>query len=228
MTKVDREALAKRIVSFYANKAGLSKSLTCQHFTREGIPRTTIYNIIAKYEKYGKYEDLPRSGRPPKINTQKVKRLEKMVNNTSGIGQSTLANKFGVHQSTISRVLKNKTDIRDYKKRKTPKYENNQQDRAVTASRRMVVKLFKDKDVVLDDEKYFKLSNPEIPGNDIFYTSDRSTAPAEIKYKMVKKYESKVMVWLAISSNGLSAPYICESKNSIDSATYIRECLKRG
>ena len=40
---------------------------------------------------------------------------------------------------TISRVLNNKTDVRDYKKKKSTKV----QDRAVTSTRRMVVKFFK-------------------------------------------------------------------------------------
>jgi ribosomal protein S6 len=45
MAKVERKALAKRIVSFYANKAGLSEILTYLNFN-EDLLRTTMLNII--------------------------------------------------------------------------------------------------------------------------------------------------------------------------------------
>jgi len=217
MGKFDREALSKRIVSFYIDRSGLSKYLTCQHFKKEGVPKSTIYNVIAKYEKHGCYEDLPRSGRPPKMDDKKVKRLTKMLNNTSGLGQRFLASHFKVSLATINRVLNTKTNIKDYKKEKAPKYEDEQVPRVITGSRRMVVKLFKDKDIVMNDEKYFSLSNSNIPGNDRYYTSDKSTAPDEIKYKMKKKFEAKVLVWMAISSAGLSEAYVNRSKNAINS-----------
>jgi hypothetical protein len=89
------------------------------------------------------------------------------------------------------------------------------------------VKIFKDKSVVMDDEKYFSLSNINIPGNDIFYTSDKSTAPNEIKYAMKKKFEDKVLVWVAISEQGLSKHYVHRSKIAISSDIYIKECLKK-
>ncbi len=69
-----------------------------------------------------------------------------------------------------------------------------------TGSRRLFVEIFKNKSVVIDDEKYFSLSNINIPGNDIYYTSEKLTAPNEIKYGMKKKFEGdKVLVWIAIS-----------------------------
>ena len=150
-----------------------------------------------------------------------------MVDNTSGIGQRFLAATFDVNQSTISRTIKNKTQVDVFKKQEVPKYEKNQETRAVTAARRLVVKIFKDKSVVMDDEKYFSLSNTSTPGNDIFYTSDKSTAPNQIKYAMKKKFEEKVLVWIAISEEGLSKHYVHKSRIAISSDIYIRECLKK-
>jgi transposase len=98
-----------------------------QHFQKKGIPRRTVYNVIQKYGEYNCHEDLPRSGRPPKMDTIKVKRLSKMIDNTSGIGQNTLSATFNVNQSTISRVIKNKTKINLFKKQKVPKYEKDQE-----------------------------------------------------------------------------------------------------
>ena len=79
----------------------------------------------------------------------------------------------------------------------------------------------------MDDEKYFTLSNTNIPGNDIYYSSNKSEAPVEIKYKRKKKFEDKVLIWAAISSEGISDPYISKSDNAINVNTYINECLKK-
>ena len=57
MTRFDREALAKRILSFYEKQEHNKKFLTYQHFHNEGIPKSTIYSIIAKNEKTGSYHD---------------------------------------------------------------------------------------------------------------------------------------------------------------------------
>jgi hypothetical protein len=62
-------------------------------------------------------------------------------------------------------------------------------------------------DFVLDDEKYFTLSAPQMPGNDSFYTSDPSSAPLSIKLKLKRKFEPKVMLYIAISPRGISKPY---------------------
>jgi hypothetical protein len=40
------------------------------------------------------------------------------------------------------------------------------------------------------------------------------------------KYEPKILVWLAISSKGISEPYIHESKNTIGGDVYLNQCIK--
>ena len=94
MAKFDREALAKRIVSFYLKQEANAKFLTYQQFRNEGIPKWTIYYAIRRYEKTGSYTDLPRSGRPPAMTKENVKRLVRILDNTTAIGQHYLAKKF--------------------------------------------------------------------------------------------------------------------------------------
>ena len=61
--------------------------------------------------------------------------------------------------------------------------------------------------VTMDNEKYFSLSYTNIPGHVYCYTSDKSAAPPDIKYKKRSKYEPKIMIWLTISSKGVCEPY---------------------
>ena len=109
MTKAEREALQKRIVNYYNQHSGRSKAVVVKHFKEEGILPASVYYTLKKYEEFNCVGDLLRSGRPPKITN---KRLQKLVNNKDGISQKSLALNFSVHQTTISRVLKNKTNIR--------------------------------------------------------------------------------------------------------------------
>ncbi|CAF4137061.1 unnamed protein product, partial [Rotaria sordida] len=78
----------------------------------------------------------------------------------------------------------------------------------------------------MDDEKYFSLSNVNILGNAYYYTNDKSTTPPDVKYKKKMKYEPKIMVWLAISSKGISEPYIHRSKNAISENVYLNQYVK--
>ena len=59
----------------------------------------------------------------------------------------------------------------------------------------------------MDDEKYFSLSNTNLLGHVYYYTSDKSSAPPDIKYMKKSKYEPTIMIWLAVSSKGVCEPY---------------------
>ena len=66
--------------------------------------------------------------------------------------------------------------------------------------------------IMLNDEKYFLLHNES---NRAFYTSDPSAAPPEVKFKCTKKFEPKIMVWIAVSENGISKPFFSEQQHKL-------------
>ena len=80
--------------------------------------------------------------------------------------------------------------------------------------------------IMLDDEKYFLLHNESISANRAFYTSDPSAAPPEVKFKCTKKFEPKIMVWIAVSENGISKPFFSEQQQAITQTTYLNKCIK--
>jgi hypothetical protein len=67
---------------------------------------------------------------------------------------------------------------------------------------------FRHKNFVIDDGKYFTLSGTT---NNSFFASSNRT-PNEVKYKCKSKFEPKIMLWIAISSNGVSQPYFHRDK----------------
>jgi len=67
-----------------------------------------------------------------------------------------------------------------------------------------LVQKFRGLDWIHDDESYFTLSNFTIHGNDGYYTSDPKTTPPNVKFAKKKKFETKVLVWIAVGPNGVS------------------------
>jgi hypothetical protein len=61
---------------------------------------------------------------------------------------------------------------------------------------------------MMDDEKYFLLQDQSLPTNGGFYKSDKRTTPAEIKFKRSQKFEPKILVWMAVSENDISKPFV--------------------
>ena len=87
-----------------------------------------VYSILQRYKQYGITKDLPRSGRPVKFRSRKLGDLVRKINK-SGVSQRQHAWRFKMAQSTISRNLKRRTNIKIYKRTKAPKYSKDQSER---------------------------------------------------------------------------------------------------
>ena len=67
-----------------------------------------------------------------------------------------------------------------------------------------------------------------MPGNDGYYTADKSKCPDSVRFAGKDKFEKKILVWIAISDRGMSKPLFRSQKScAINSKIYIEECLKK-
>lgn len=227
MGRREQEELAKAIVTHHIRCAHSVLKTTVNYFESQGIPRRTIYNIMKKYTTHLTTDFLPRSGRPSKISSKRLKSLIHAVENKTGVSQRRLGRRFRVHQSTISRVLKTRTSVRVLKRQTAPKYSNDDQERRAQLNCLKVYRLLKPTDnLIMDDEKYFTLTG-DIVGNRSYYTSDPSTTPPTIKFKRRMKFEPKLLVWWAVSAKGRSSVYVHRSKAAVGTDTYLNECIKK-
>lgn len=228
MTRAEREALSQRVCNFYCDSSNKSVKTTVNYFVKQHIPRRTIYYILNKFLKYGTTKDQPRSGRPVKLSDKMMNGIIKSVNNRCGVSQRKIARRFHVHQSTVSRNLQRRTSIRIRKRRTAPKMDSEDQEkRAKKNCGKLYRELLSGCDLVLDDEKYFTLTGDSVIGNRLFYSTDPARAPADIKFRKKKKFEPKIMVWMAMSSKGVSDVYIHKSKQAIRQDTYLNECINK-
>ncbi len=63
-----------------------------------------------------------------------------------------------------------------------------------------------DKVFVIDDQSYFTLTKYQMPGNNIYYTSDQNLTQPNVKLKLKQKFEPKLMLYIEISERRISKP----------------------
>ena len=77
-----------------------------------------------------------------------------------------------------------------------------------------------------DDEKYFMFTHQSVPTNHGYYTSNKAETPPDIKFEQSRKYEPKILVWIAISTNGISLPFFAkQQQQAINEKIYLKECI---
>ena len=77
----------------------------------------------------------------------------------------------------------------------------------------------------MDDEKYVLLSDQSVPTNRGYYSSEKSLTSAEVRFKRTQKFEQKLLVSIAISTNGISSPFFAKQRQTINEKTYVEECI---
>jgi len=66
-----------------------------------------------------------------------------------------------------------------------------------------------------------------MPGNNVFYSNNLAMSPPIIKFKLQKKFQPKVMPYVALSNAGVSQPYFMPSGLAINQNVYQNECLSK-
>ena len=120
--------------------------------------------------------------------------------------------------------------MKHFKRQKAPHMSDEQEIRAKRNCRKMngtFSQKSSDFAIVMDDESYFTLHHDSIPGNAGYFTFNKGSTPVTVKFHFKKKFEPKIMVWLAISTEGISEPFFCPRRGSLDGEMYREECVKR-
>ncbi|CAF3738296.1 unnamed protein product [Rotaria socialis] len=113
------------------------------------------------------------------------------------------------------------------KQKRAPRYTEKQIEEVPTRARRLYRTLWNnDIELIMNDEKYFTLTNESVSTNRGFYTSDPSTTPSEVKFKRTQKYPAKILVWIAISEKGISKPFFAKQTQAINERTYLKKCIE--
>lgn len=206
----------------------LKTSEILEVFKDKPISRATIFRVLKDCRDGKQPENKPKCGRPPKLSVRTTTKLLESAKNAVGRSQRKLARKFSISNASVHNILKRNNVI--YRKRqRAPKYTAKQLEKIPICCRALRLNHFAGgKFIILDDESYFTFSHHELSGNDGYYTDNIETTPDNVRYAGKSKFEPKVLVWVAISSKGVSVPLIRPNKaKAINSDIYIRQCLPK-
>ena len=148
------------------------------------------------------------------------------MNHQSGISLRKIAEKLNVHRRIVHHELK---DMSVYyrKKQHAPRNTEQQIEQVSKCPRRLYRALLEDDyELIMDDKKYFTLTNQSISANRGFYTSDPSVTSSEVKFKHTQKYSANVLVRKAVSEKGISKPFFAKQTQEMNEITYLKQCIK--
>jgi hypothetical protein len=173
--KVTRE----RVVTFYQKNKEKGKSFTVNHFI-EGLSRSGVFRILQNFENRLTTERAPGSGSKLRVMTrQMIRQLYKDINHSDKFNYSSTGRKYGCSDVTIKRWLK-KRQIKRFKKKKFPKYTENQKIMAKRQCARLY-RYYRRNDFIIDDEEYFTLTHSL---NDSYFSSPtKSKTPENVSHK---------------------------------------------
>lgn len=211
-----------------ANKT-LGKAAVVKHFVSLGVPQQTVYRLLAKLERGQTVERKPGSGRPAaKLPPAARRRVVKQACDKKGVSVRKLAGKFGVSKSYVHKTLK-EAGVKHFKRQSAPHWTPELEERQKKCLRKLNRTFCQPSspvEIVMDDESYFVYKNDKTPGNDGYHTQDKENTPPSVKYKTKKKFEPKLLVWVAISERGHSDVYFRKSGLAVNGEVYRQHCIR--
>lgn len=190
------------------------------------IPPRTVYDVLKNIQVNGTIDRKAGSGRPTTLNNPRVR--SKLLRETVGrVAKSyrALGRELGAHHKTVKKHLESE-GVKRKARKKRPKTSPKQVKTQKVRLNKLRHKIRKCDNVefIMDDESYFTIDGNEWQENS-YYDDGRVEINDETRYVSAAKYPQKVLVWLAISSKGMSKPLFLPRGLAVDKETYSTMCL---
>uniref|UniRef100_A0A914D739 Transposase n=1 Tax=Acrobeloides nanus TaxID=290746 RepID=A0A914D739_9BILA len=102
-----RNTLRARVYNFYSKNIQSGKLYTVRHFMAEEVPKTTLYDILRRYDNnLPATRQLGSGGSNAKLTSRNLATLKRQFDNKDGFLQRQAAKRFQCGLATINRSLK--------------------------------------------------------------------------------------------------------------------------
>jgi transposase len=231
MHRLKEEQRRAIVVQYKFDHPEKSNYAVSQFFKEMNVATSTVYSILNTFKESGTVTRASGSGqRPLKMPPRKRNQLLKDAQAPTGASQRRLASKYGISQPYVQQILR-ANKLKAFKKEKAPKSTPQQVQMQVMRIGRLYRHFLScsdgSPDIVMDDESYFPFSAPHLPQNSYYYATSKHAADPSVRYAPIAKFERKLMVWIAISSCGISQPYFCPAKAALNGDIYREGCITK-
>ena len=161
------------------------------------------------------------------MTAKQVARLRKTMEHRIGASTRKMASRFEISPPYVRKLMK-KQGLKFRKRMKIPKSDERQQKTQKVRLLQMEKDLLQDLSptIVMDDETYFTYQHNSLPENSGFYTMNVDTAPSTVKFKTKEKYPKRLLLWIAISKDGISKPYFLPTGTAVNAQVYSEKCIR--
>lgn len=210
----------KYLAKYLQDNSWRAQGTVIKELVKNGYTRSLVFRVAKMVKENQPLERKRGSGGHNKSLTPKKEMdIVRRVNGQVGISNYALAVEFKCSEPTIRRVLK-RHGIQTRKRKIVPKTDKQQKKKIKTRCRKLIDGLFKDADLVLDDEAYFGLERDKMGTNAYVKSNDFSqVSPSKLCYEKAK-YGAKRCVHITVSERGVSAPFYNPAKSAINQHVY--------
>ena len=198
------------------------------HLKKDGISvsTTTISKIKNGKENVPKTNSVKTRGRPRKVTDNQLAALKSLVENVNPPTQRTIAKKVRMSQQLVHYHIHSTLGKKTWKK---PTGHELTENKAETRRRRSLglyslLKCDQWRNVITSDEAMFSLDITD--GQSPLQYLDRDQSRNDLQVKTHKKNPKSVMVWIAMSANGLSKPRFVPPHTKMNAQLYIKHILR--
>lgn len=130
------------------------------------------------------------------------------------------------HDTKTAKKIADELGVRVAKRRKIPKRTEKQEQRQIQALP-LLRRALRGSILIMDDESYFDLDGHDFFGGQYYsYVECPDDVPDTVRYRPKAKYGKKLLIWVAISSQGVSSPYFHECDGARNANYYIKNCIQ--
>lgn len=221
--------LQKRAVVLELYNAGKPATEIFSMLRHSGYCRRTIYDTIRRYHGVPSTADKQRSGRPRTVRTPALmKKLRQRIHRNPQRSQRKLAREMAVSRSSIQRSLVDDLGLFPFRKRRVHGLpERNRLQRKERCGQLLLRHGPGDSQkICFSDEKLFQLEEFHNPQNKRVYALRIEDIPEEIRTVQRSQKCGGVMVWAAVSYEGLSPLVVLDEGVRINQQVYREKILE--